>query len=247
MRYAWQWRSEIRRIPLILRPFWPAIAAILRSRDRKWAKRVDIFVANSHNVARRIESLYERDATVVYPPIDTGFWTPGDGGRADYFLCAGRLVAYKRVDVALRAARRAGVQLVVAGGGPELHRLRKLARGASVRFVVDPDATTLRTLYRHARALVHPGVEDFGMTLVEAQACATPVIAFAEGGAVEAVIDGRTGLLYEDPSVPALARILRSFNPATYDPDELRRHAEAFGLERFDSEIKRIVDGATSQ
>lgn len=241
MRYAWQWREETRRIPLPLRPLWPVIAALFRAADRRWAQRVDVFVANSRNVAERIRSFYGRDSIVVYPPVDTGFWTPGNGARDTYFLCAGRMVPYKRVDLVVRAAVEAGASLVVAGNGPELVRLKKLARDSSVEFVIDPDAVTLRDLYRRAQALVFAGIEDFGMMLVEAQACGTPVIAFAGGGALESVVDGRTGRLYEDRSVLALAEILRTFNPNTYDPEELRRHAEGFGIDRFDSELRAIV------
>jgi glycosyltransferase involved in cell wall biosynthesis len=202
-----------------------------------------VFLANSQNVASRIKALYGRDALVVHPPIDTDFWTPGEASRGDYFLHAGRLVPYKRADVVVRAARRARVPLVVAGGGPELGRLKRLAEGADIRFVVDPDTTTLRDLYRGARALVYAGVEDFGMVLVEAQACGTPVVAFARGGALEAVSDKRTGCLYTDPGVEALAELLRTFDPGLYDPAELRRHAESFGVARFDAAMRRIVLG----
>lgn len=241
MRYAWQWREEIGRIPVPLRPFWPAIAALFRAADRRWARRVDLFIANSKNVADRIGALYGKDAIVIYPPIDTHFWTPGDGKPEDFFLCAGRLVSYKRANLVVRAAREAEVRLVVAGNGPELGRLRKLAQGASVEFAVDPDAEQLRDLYRRARALVFAGIEDFGMTLVEAQACGTPVIAHAKGGALEAVVGGQTGLLYEDSSVPALAEILRSFDRDSYRSPVLRRHAEGFGTERFDAEIRSMI------
>lgn len=246
MRYAWQWRDEVRRIPLPLRPFWPPIAALLRAADRRWAQRVGTFVANSANVAERIRSLYGRDSIVVYPPIDTDFWTPGDGAHEGYFLCTGRLVPYKRVDLVVRAAREAGASLVVAGSGPELSRLTKLGRGASVEFVVAPSAEDLRDLYRRARALVFGGIEDFGMTFVEAQACGTPVIALAQGGALEAVADGRTGWLYTDSTVQGLADVLRSFDPGAYDPSEIRRHAETFGIARFESAIREIVFGETA-
>jgi glycosyltransferase involved in cell wall biosynthesis len=199
------------------------------------------FVANSRHVAGRILDSYGRDADVVYPPVDTTYWTPPtDPGRSDAFLVAGRLVAYKRVDVAIRAAEAAGVPLTVAGDGPELPRLRRIA-GTNVTFVVDPPRDDLRELYRHARALVNPGVEDFGMTMVEAQACGTPVLALARGGATEAVVDGVTGRLYPDPEPGALAAELRSFEPARFDPTAIRDQARRFDTARFDEAIEAIV------
>lgn len=132
--------------------------------------------------------------------------------------------------------------MVLAGGGPDEAALRRLA-GPETSFVPSPSNDELRELYRNARALVYPGVEDFGMTLVEAQACGTPVIARAEGGALEAVVDGRTGLLYEPMGPPeeALAAALGRFDPADYDRADLRGHAESFRAEAFDAAIRAVL------
>lgn len=241
MRYAWDWRSEIERFPLPMRRLWPPVAALLRRADRRWAQRVTLFVANSEHVADRIRRYYGRDAVVVYPPIDTDFWTPGDEARNDYFLFAGRLVPYKRPDIAVRAATEAGVALVVAGAGPEAPRLKRLA-GPRVRFVDSPSGEELRRLYRSARAFVFPGVEDFGMTLVEAQSCGTPVLALKRGGAMEAVVDGVTGHLYERDEVAALAEEMIGFDPGAYRSEDLRKHALGFSVSRFESEIRRLVE-----
>lgn len=241
MRYAWEWRSELGRVPVPIRPLWPVVAAAFRRADRRWSRRVTRFVANSRHVAGRIRTYYGREADVVYPPIDTSYWTPEPGARpTGPFLVAGRLVAYKRADVAIEAARAAGVPLVVAGDGPELPRLRRLA-GPDVRFVVDPLREELRDLYRGARALLNPGVEDLGMTMLEAQACGTPVVALGRGGATETVLDGVTGSLYADPDPGGLAAALRSFDPARFDGEAIRRHAEGFDVTRFDAAIERIV------
>jgi glycosyltransferase involved in cell wall biosynthesis len=241
MRYAWQWRSELGRLPMPLRPLWPAVASWFRRADRRWAGHVTRFIANSRHVAERIRDAYGREADVVYPPVDTGYWTPAEAeDRSDAYLVAGRLVAYKRVDVAIRAADAAGVPLIVAGDGPELPRLRQIA-SPNVRFVVDPSRDDLRDLYRRARALLNPGVEDFGMTMVEAQACATPVVALALGGATESVIDDVTGTLYADPAPEALSATLRSFDPGRFDAAAIRAQALRFDAARFDEEIDRIV------
>ena len=244
MRYAWDWRPEIGRIPLPLRPFWPAIARRLQAQDRRRAQNVTQFVANSKHVAERIRSYYGKTAIVVYPPVDTTFWTPADGPadepKDDYFLVAGRLVAYKRADIAVRAAALAGVRLVVAGSGPDIARLKRIA-GSKVEFVEEPGQTELRDLYRSARALVFPGVEDFGMTMIEAQACGTPVIAFKRGGALEAVVDGVTGLLYDDPTPTGLATVLKKVDTGRYSREALRSHAERFDARRFDERFLAVV------
>lgn len=248
MRYAWEWRQELDRVPAALRPAWPAIAAALRRQDGARARRVDRFVANSEHVAQRIRDAYGRDARVVYPPVDVSWWTPATEPRErSAFLVAGRLVAYKHVAVAIEAARLAHVPLVVAGEGPQLEQLRRVAAGADIRFVLGPSREELRELYRSARALVVPGIEDFGMTMIEAQACGTPVIARGAGGACEAVVDGETGWLTPDGSAVTLASTLLRFDGATLDRSRIRAHAERFRTERFDTEIREVVDRALAR
>lgn len=246
MRYAWEWRSEMGRIPTAVRAIWPVIAGVLRRQDRRGARNVDVFIANSRFVAARIERCYGRASTVVYPPIETSYWTPVRRSPVDddYFLAAGRLVAYKQFDAAIRAAEEAGTRLVVAGDGPELRRLQALA-GPNVSFVVAPERDALRELYRHARALVNPGVEDFGMTMVEAQACGTPVIALGAGGATEAVVPDVTGRLYQHPA--DLPDVLRGFEPKTYDRRLIRKHAESFDALLFDEGLRKVVGQAVSR
>jgi glycosyltransferase involved in cell wall biosynthesis len=248
MRYAWKWREELDRLPAALRPAWPPIAAALRRQDANRARRVDTFVANSEHVAGRIRESYGRDAEVVHPPVDVSWWTPPtEEPERAAFLVAGRLVAYKRIATAIEAARLAHVPLVVAGAGPQLEPLRRMAAGADIRFVVGPSRDHLRALYRSSRALVVPGVEDFGMTMIEAQACGTPVIARGTGGACEAVIDDETGWLTSDGSAVTLASALLRFDGTTFDPARIRAHAERFRVERFDAEIREVVDRALSR
>lgn len=240
MRYAWEWRSEMKRLPVFLRPLLPVLAFPLRAMDRGWARHVTAFAANSRYVAARIERYYGRSATVIYPPVDTGYWTPGEERKKEFFLFAGRLVAYKRADLAVEAANKTGLSLVVAGAGPELSRLRKIA-GPSVKFIQSPSRDDLRDLYRSARALVVPGVEDFGMTMVEAQSCGTPVVALRQGGAVEAVADGLTGVLYEEANSQGLASVMQAFDPSRYRVDVLRRHVQRFDAAVFDTAIRSFV------
>lgn len=241
MRYAWMWRSESARLPRAMRPLLPVVAAVLRRSDRRRARNVDLFLAVSEHVAERISRCYGRDSVVVYPPVDVDFFTPDPSvPKEDFFLYAGRVVAYKRVDVAIRAAHRAGVRLVVAGSGPELRRLRRIA-GQGVEFRENPSDEELRDLYRRAKALVFPGVEDFGIVLVEAQACGTPVISYAAGGAIEVVRNGQTGVLYTDSSVEGLAEVIQQFDSKAFDTRSMRRQAEKFGASQFDEAIRASV------
>lgn len=244
MRYAWEWRLEAARAPRFARPALPAVAAVLRWADRRWSRRVDTYLANSRFVAERIRRAYGREAAVVHPPVDLGRWQPPDGLAAASrraFVVAGRLVAYKRADLAVRAATAAQVPLVVAGDGPELPKLRHLA-GSTITFEVDPDDERLVELVRDARALVFPGVEDFGILPVEAQACGTPVIARAQGGAVETVVDGVTGTLIDSDELGAWTTALVRFDESAYDPGAMRRSAERFSSEEFDRQLRDMFE-----
>lgn len=246
MRYAWDWRAESNRFPALLRPLLPAMAAALRIADRRWSQRVDLFLANSRFVAARIARSYGKPSLVIHPPIETSYWKPDNGNDEDFFLASGRLVAYKRPDVIVAAAREARVGLVVAGDGPMLPLLRKLG-SSEVRFVVAPSRDQLRDLYRRARAYVFAGVEDFGMSIVEAQACGTPVIALAAGGALETVEPGRTGMLVPDPTSSAFAAALRSFRPEDFDPQLVRELALRFDARHFDEAVKWAVERAVER
>lgn len=236
MRYAWAWRDEIGRVPGPLRPLWPAAAAVLRRLDRAAARKVGTFIANSGFIAERIRQAYGMPSTVIHPPVDTSFFTPGDpAARGDHFLLAGRHVAYKRPDIAVDAARQAGVPLIVAGSGPLLTELR--ARAApGTRFLEEPSDEQLRDLYREARALLFPGLEDFGITPVEAMACGTPVIAYDGGGAVETVIPRRSGVLVSEQTAAAFASAMAAF-PTAWDASGCRAEAERFSPDGFRARI----------
>ena len=233
MRYAWEPEMEKDRLPALARPLWPPVAGYLRRADRRWAQRVDAFIAISETVAERIERCYGRDARVVYPPVDTDYFSPA-AGEEDYFLVAGRLVGYKRVDIAVEAFGRLGRRLIVAGSGPELARLRKRAR-PNISFEVQPTRERLRELYRNARALVFPGIEDFGIVPVEAQSCGTPVIARNVGGVAETVVDGESGVLYDGDSAGALVRAIQEFEDRSFSADAIRQHSLRFSQEAFDA------------
>jgi len=209
--------------------------------DRGTAGRADRYVAISHHVAGRIRQYYNRDATVVYPPVDTSFFTPATNATdgAPYALVVSALVPYKRIDIAIDAARLAGVPLTIVGDGPERARLERAAAasGARATFLGRRPDEEIRELYRHATVTLLPGEEDFGIVPVEAQACGRPVVALARGGATETVIDGKTGVLVSDLSAPAFADGIARARAAAYDGAAIRRHAERFSRERFVREI----------
>jgi len=242
VRYGWDWQMETERVPRLLRPLFPVGAALLRAWDRHVAKRVDVFVANSNFVADRIARAYDRTAVVVHPLIDTDWFVPDPAAVRTEFLVAGRFVPYKRVDLAINAANRARVPLVVAGGGPQAERLRAMA-GPTVRFVDNPSDAEMRRLLQHAVALVHPGVEDFGMLVLEAQACGTPVIARAVGGALESVDPDRSGTLVTSDRVGDWATALAGFiDPA--DAAARREFSSQFGRDSFVDQIRTVLEAS---
>ena len=223
-----------------------AFSAGFRPIDLRAAQHVHTMVANSREVATRIQNWWHREATVVHPPVDTEFYRPApDVAREDFFLIAGRLVPYKRPDLAVRAAERAGVPLVVAGDGRARAEVEQLA-GPSTRFVGRVDDEGLRDLYRRCRALLMPGIEDFGIIPVEAMACGAPVIAIDAGGAQDSVLPGLSGELVPvgGDEVGSWAAALRSFDPAGYDAARVRAHAETFSRARFRARMAEVVTAA---
>jgi glycosyltransferase involved in cell wall biosynthesis len=245
----WMWDRRLREMELgpVGRPVLAAYAATQRRPDRAAAQRLDTVVVNSHHVADRVRRWWERDdATVIPPPVDVDRFRPGpESEREPFFLVAGRLVPYKEPAVAVAAARRAGVRLVVAGDGRSRAEV-DAAAGPGVDVLGAVDDATLVDLFRRCLALVFPGEEDFGIVPVEAMACGTPVIAHAVGGVLDSVDDGVTGVLYRPPSpdahVETLARAMTQFDPARYDRDVIRAHAERFAPSRFRQRMSEVIE-----
>ena len=213
--------------------------AWLRRKDVELAAGVDHFVANSRFVAERIRRIYGRESTVVHPPVDVEAF-PEPEGEGEYFLAGGRLVGYKRVDIAIRAANLGRLPLVVFGDGPERKRLEAMA-GPTVRFVGPVSREGLVALIRRAKAYLFPGVEDFGILPVEAQAGGRPVIAFAGGGVLETVIHGRTGILLPEATPDAFLGGIEQLASLGDAPTACRSNAARFGRARFEAEISELV------
>lgn len=205
--------------------------------DQRTSDRPDRYVAISQYVARRIRRYYNRRSAVVYPPVDTAYFTPGDAPREGFALVVSALVPYKRVDVAVAACRKLGVPLKVVGQGPEARALQQEG-GRGVEFLgALPDAD-VRELYRRASVVLLPGEEDFGLVPVEAQACGTPVVALGRGGATETVVDGGTGALTGE-GIDAYAAGIRRMLDEPPAPSACRTQAERFSTERF---VQQLTD-----
>lgn len=223
-----------------------ALAAIARRGETKAAPRLRTIVANSSAVAERIAQWWGREAVVVHPPVDTDGFTPDPSvAREDFFLLAGRLVPYKRPDLAIEAARRADVPLVVAGDGRAMKACREIA-GPKTTFLGRVPHDELLSLHRRARALLMPGIEDFGIVPVESMATGTPVIALGEGGAVDTVVPDVTGLHVDvgtdDRIADGFADAMRSFDAGRYDGDRIREWALGFSRDTFRQRMQEVVD-----
>jgi glycosyltransferase involved in cell wall biosynthesis len=227
-----------------------AFASYLRLWDVVTSTRVERFAAISHHVQRRIHRYYRRESTVIYPPVeDLYFEGPLPDRRGDYFLVVSALAPYKRLEVAIEALRRTGEPLWIVGDGPEMRRLRA-GSPANVRFLGWQPTEALPDIYRGARALLFPGIEDFGITPVECQAVGRPVIGLAAGGLLETVrplgrSESPTGILFAEPGVEGLLAGMETFrrHEAQFDPVRLREHAARFRRERFLHELRGFVDG----
>ena len=214
----------------------------VRQWDTLSSQRVDCFIANSNFVARRIRKYYRREADVIFPPVNTEFYTPGTPGEEeDYYMIISRFVPYKKIDLAIEACNTLKRRLVVIGGGPDEMRLKAMA-GPTIEFKGLLDDKEVRAYYRGCRAFLFPAVEDFGITPVEAQACGRPVIALKKGGALDTVLAGKTGVFFETQNRTSLMEAMEKFEAMNWNSGFIRSHAEGFSNERFDREIAGYVD-----
>ena len=225
MRYVWDAEEDY-----AFNPIRRLVMGAVRSRLQQWdceaASRVDYFIANSQFVRERIGSYYGRDAAVIYPPVDTEFFTPHPAGvsREDFYLAAGALAPYKQFQLIVKACKQLGRRLVVAG-----------ERG----WLSDE---SLRHLYRTAKAMIVAAREDFGIMTVEAQACGCPVIAFAAGGSAEIVEDGVNGILFAEQHPDDVVRALRRFELMSWPEEQVRSQVETFSRDTFRTRIREFIE-----
>ena len=245
-RYVWQLENylagEALGAPtqLLLRP----LVALLRRWDYAAAQRVSHFIAISTAVKERILQFYKRSSVVIYPPVNTARFQPlAENNVEDYYLVVSRLIPYKRIDLAVQAATELGIHLKIAGAGRDLDRLRAKA-GACVEFLGFVPDENLPRLMAKCKALIFPGLEDFGITPVQTQAAGRPVIAFGGGGALDSVIPGVTGELFDDMTVESLIEVWQRFDHQAYNPAEIRKHAEKFDTRVFSARINSYIEQA---
>ena len=254
MRYVWDLYDDYfgAGAPLAMRALMPPVAAALRRWDRRTSRRIDRIAAISRFVAARIRRVWDRDADVIYPPVDVARFTIADDGPDDFYLVVSALVPYKRVDLAVAAATRMGRRLVVVGAGPEARRLRAIA-GPSVEFLGWRDDAEVAALYARCRAVLFPSVEDFGIVPLEAMAAGRPVVAFGVGGATETVIGldaagegAPTGVFFRAQTVDAVVHAMAELEThlARFEPKALRARAEAFDRPLFRERIASYLADA---
>ena len=243
MRYVWDQQKT----------YFPDSQSLIgRLRDvalnrlRRWdvdtADRVDCYIANSSFVADRVNRYYGRQADVIHPPVDTDLFTPKDDSTGDYCLMVSALSPYKRIDLAIEACASLGLELRVVGEGPERGNLEKYGRD-KIGLLGRVGDQELRDLYRHATCFIQPGVEDFGISSVEALACGCPVVALGRGGILDIVENGIHGVLYDEADHgPSLAAAIDKSTTIRFNKTTLRRRAESFSVAKFEDQLRKLLD-----
>jgi glycosyltransferase involved in cell wall biosynthesis len=248
MRYIWDlYNDYFTSLGWLRGTLMALVAHYLRVWDVASSKRPDHFVANSKHVASRVEKYYGKDATVIYPPVNCEKFHVSDKVE-DYYLVVSAFAPYKRIDIAIEAFNSLELPLKVIGGGQEDKRLRAIAK-ANIEFLGKLDDATLSNQYSRCKALIFPGIEDFGIVPLEAMASGRPVIAYSKGGALESVVPPRagrepTGMLFDEQTPEALKAAIRTFedNIDIFRSEEIRRHAAAFDRPRFKKKIRTYIE-----
>jgi glycosyltransferase involved in cell wall biosynthesis len=241
MRYIWDLYPQyyrksgwLARLAMALSSSW------LRAWDVTTSARVDHFIANSAFVAKRIEKFYRRDATVIHPPVDVSRFEPSDAPE-DYYLCAGQITPYKRIDVAIEACTRLNKRLIIIGSGAT--KEMKGQAGPTITFLDKVDDEAMARHFRNCRALIFPGLEDFGIVPLEVMASGRPVLAYRRGGAVETVVDGQTGLFFDEQTADSLIDAMTRFETSLddFDPAVIRAHAQGWNRDIFKDRLQAFI------
>jgi glycosyltransferase involved in cell wall biosynthesis len=240
-RYVWNWRDYAKREQLsaLANALLPAIIALLRKWDYAAARRVHHFIAISTEVQARIKRFYGRESVVIPPPVDTSHFQPA-ARHDDYFLILSRLIPYKRIDLAVEAFNELELPLIIAGDGRDRAKLEAMAK-SNITFVGRVDNVRRAELMARCRAFIFPGLEDFGIAPVQAQAAGRPVIAFAGGGALDTVKNGVTGLLFREATAPCLADAVHRFDDSRFTPTTIREFALQFDTRVFKQRLGAFI------
>ena len=243
MRYAYEFKHEytdgMNPIKKILVNF---LLFFMRIWDKNNNKRVDYFISNSHEIQRRVKQTYNRESVVINPPVRCSLFDVSDIDR-DYYFIVSRLVSYKRFDIAVQACKELGKKLIIIGDGPEREKLEKIADGSeNIIFMGRQPDDVLKKYLQECRALLFPGLEDFGIVPVEAMACGRPVIAYGKGGVLDTVVDGETGVLFSEQTVESLKDAILKFETMKFDKKKIREHSLQFDESEFKRKIKEFID-----
>lgn len=243
MRYAWddcQKYTQEFHFPSFIKKAVPIFMNYIRLWDKASADRPDKIIANSNFVRRRIQKYYRRDSQVIYPPVNYGSFRAGKG-KGDYYLMVGRLIAYKKFDIAIEAFNRLGYKLKIIGRGPEMKRLKEMANG-NVEFLGRVSDEELGKHYADCKAFIFPQEEDFGIVAIEAMASGRPVIAFRGGDIPEHVEEGKSGVFFENQEADDICRAVKKSEEYAFDPKFIRESVSKFDKDHFKARIKEYID-----
>ncbi|KKQ01432.1 MAG: Glycosyl transferase group 1 [Candidatus Moranbacteria bacterium GW2011_GWD2_36_198] len=245
MRYAWDDCQKYTRdfyFPRLIKKLIPFAMNYIRLWDKVSADRVDVFIANSNFVARRIQKYYRKDSTVIHPPVDTNnFSVQVSDSNEKFFLMVGRLIAYKRHSVAIRAFNEMKLPLKIIGRGPELKRLQKIA-GPTIEFLGRVDDEELKKHYSKCQAVIFPQEEDFGIVAIEALACGKPLIAFRGGDIPEHMEEGKMGVFFDKQNKEDIIDAVQRFEKLSFDANYIRSKVLKFDREIFKEKMKKFIE-----
>ena len=243
MRYAWEswdFETRLKKFPRFMHGSIRKQMKKIREWDKCAAQRVDKYVANSSHIGQQIKKYYERGSDVIYPPVHTEKFKPVAKPTADYYFSVGRLIPYKKFDLLVATFNELGLPLKIAGTGPELNKLKAMAK-PNVEILGYVEDKKLAKLYAHCRGFLFPQIEDAGIVPLEAMACGRPVIALNRGGSLDTMIDGKTGILFKEQTVESLKDAIERFEKMTFDSHFIRKHAKQFDVEHFKAKILHYV------
>ena len=244
MRYAWEswdFETRLKKFPKILHPLIRRQIKKIREWDYVAAQRVDLYLANSTYTASQIKKYYDRDSEVIYPPVHSDKFEPIKKPTEDFYLAVGRLIPYKKFDLIVETFNKLGLPVKIAGVGPDYDKIRRLAKN-NVEILGHVNEKDLADLYANCKAFIFPQMEDAGIVPLEAMAAGRPVIAYNKGGSLDTMIDGKTGVLFEEQTVTSLSAAIKKFESMTFDSDFICKHAGQFDVEIFKNKIKKYVE-----
>lgn len=244
MRYAWEswdFESRLQKFPKLLHSTIRRQMKKIKRWDAAAAQRVDQYIANSTYIASKIKEHYKRKADVIYPPVRAQNFQPVPIPTANYYFSAGRLIPYKKFDLLVKTFNELGLPLKIAGTGPELEKLKAMAK-PNVEILGYVEDEALRELYANCKGFLFPQMEDAGIVPLEAMASGRPVIAYNKGGSLDTMIEGKTGVFFEEQAVESLKKAIQKFETLSFDSSFIQAHAEQYDIERFKEKILKYVE-----